>query len=484
MSKKCLVYETLNNVKDLKVENSNGLMTLSGVFGVCGVRNNNHRVYEKKNYESCVNELKARIKEHGSVPGELEHPEGMNITLENISHKITDINISEDGVVSGTIQLLNTPKGKIAQSIVEGGLPLFVSSRATGTVDKGGNVTLESLSTYDLVGTPGFSQAKMHLNESLENIDNVYVLTINEDNDNNMNGNNIPEELREHLRKVHESYIRKRADILEKKMAKAREVIKEQYNRYISNKVNEGSKKPEIPQELREYLRNALNKQVKMNEACQTLKEQHNRHIDNKVNEGSKNPEIPQALREHLRNSYKKIMESRKEGNKDIFKAEGLTLESFTKRLEEYIELRISEARFETINVIKEYVNNDYSKSIEKWLNEHFEGNKSTSMDEIKSMLTMLEGLETPKPTLGRVLENGNEPAFIANMPIQYRPLYEAASAETKDMIAKRSRLYSFHNEDAINKFWESVKWDTQAPSNAEGLQAIREQFRLRKRTL
>ena len=191
-NKHCLIYETLGKVSDLKVMESasDGLIRLEGVFGVCGVKNQNNRVYDKDNYRQMVESLQQVIKETG-CPGELEHPNSMNINLENVSHKIESIQMNEDGTITGTIVLLNTPKGQIAQAIVEGGLPLFISSRGAGTITNEGRVTLSTIKTYDLVGTPGFSQAKLTLkenqtleclNESLED-GNVMYAIIDESDD-------------------------------------------------------------------------------------------------------------------------------------------------------------------------------------------------------------------------------------------------------------------------------------------------------------
>ena len=192
-NKHCLIYETLGKVSDLKVMEgaSDGLMRLEGVFGVCGVKNQNNRVYDKDNYRQMVESLQQVIKETG-CPGELEHPNSMNINLENVSHKIESIQMNEDGTITGTIVLLNTPKGQIAQAIVEGGLPLFISSRGAGTITNEGRVTLSTIKTYDLVGTPGFSQAKLTLkenqtleclNESLDEGNVMYAIIDESDDD-------------------------------------------------------------------------------------------------------------------------------------------------------------------------------------------------------------------------------------------------------------------------------------------------------------
>ena len=168
-----MIFETLGSVNTLEINESqnDGLMRLSGVFGVAGVKNSNNRIYDKNNYGVMVENLQ-RIIETKGCPGELEHPNSMNIDLNNVSHKIESIKMNEDGTITGTICLLDTPKGNIAKAIVKGGLPLYISSRGAGTVTNEGRVTLSTIKTYDLVGTPGFDQAQLNLdkNQKFENL--------------------------------------------------------------------------------------------------------------------------------------------------------------------------------------------------------------------------------------------------------------------------------------------------------------------------
>ena len=170
-NKKCMVFETLGPTTSLQIQESKNTneVRMTGVFGVCGVKNENRRIYSKENYGMMVENLQKVITTEGLL-GELEHPDSMNINLNNVSHKIESIEMNEDGTITGTILLLDTAKGKDAKAIVAGGVPLYISSRGAGSIDESGHVTLSTIKTYDLVGTPGFAQAKLNLkaNQTLE----------------------------------------------------------------------------------------------------------------------------------------------------------------------------------------------------------------------------------------------------------------------------------------------------------------------------
>lgn len=160
------LYETLGSLLDLQLnESTDGLMHLEGIFGVCGVKNNNNRIYDRDNYAAMIEALQGKIAAK-SLLGELEHSYSGVTSLENVSHRIDSLSIDEDGVVHGSLTLLNTPKGQIAQEIIKAGSPLFVSSKAVGKIDENGHVTLTRLFTYDIVCMPGFSEAKVNLKEN------------------------------------------------------------------------------------------------------------------------------------------------------------------------------------------------------------------------------------------------------------------------------------------------------------------------------
>lgn len=452
MAKNCLIYETLNGVKEMSVKKDGDFMTLSGVFGVCGVRNNNQRVYETSNYSKMVSEMKERIESEGGIPGELEHPQVMNITLENISHKITDINIDENGLVTGSITLLNTPKGKIAQAIVEGGLPLFISSRASGAVDsKTGNVTLEKISTYDLVGSPGFSQARLKLNENqvAESInESVYYITEKE---------NIDEqdmELKDILEKIED--MQNRIDALESENEELRNTIDE---------INESV---------------AENNQFDL----KTLAEGIQNWI---VNEYS--PEVQEWVVEHCIEDVKEeIFETVSENTKDEIKE--CILETVAPGIQNWLISEFAPG-------IQNWMINEYSPNVENWLNESFAASieektqsmisesiadsKKSNLNAIDETLKLLEGLESTKPTYSRkalITENANEPKFIQEMPTDVRVKWDLASAEVKESIMRRAKLYNFVNEGSVERFWNNINFDEIKPVQNiyEGLESIQDE--------
>jgi hypothetical protein len=460
MAKNCLIYETLNGVSDMSVKKENGMMTLTGVFGVCGVRNNNKRVYETSNYAKMVSEMKKEIEANNGIPGELEHPQTMNITLENISHKITDINIDENGLVTGSITLLNTPKGKIAQAIVEGGLPLFISSRATGQVEQStGNVTLERIATYDLVGSPGFSQARLKLNEGMvaESIDDqLFYVTTADNNEDNINENNTIEDME--IKELLEKF-----EALEKRIAEL-ETENEELKMQVEN----------VEQVDVKRLADSIQKWIV---------EEYSQTVQTWIEEEFA-PEYEQTIMENIKDE---LIEESVEASKEMFvnemadKIQTWVVEEFAPTIQDYI---TEEFAPEVQNwVVEEFapqvqnwVVNEYSPETEKWMNESFmetvkerisnmiSESKKNSLNAIDQTLSILESIESVKPTYSRkaiITENAvDEPLFIREMPAETRVKWNMASDSVKESITRRAKLYNFTNEGAIDRFWANVDFN------------------------
>jgi hypothetical protein len=138
------------------IEKNDGKLIMSGILQKSETVNQNGRVYpedvldrEVRNYQMLINE--------GRALGELDHPDTSVVELKNVSHVVRSAHM-DDGVVYGTIEVLNTPNGKILQSLVESGIKIGISSRGVGsTKNSGAHVMVQpdfQLICWDIVSEP------------------------------------------------------------------------------------------------------------------------------------------------------------------------------------------------------------------------------------------------------------------------------------------------------------------------------------------
>ena len=108
-------------------------MFIEGIFLQGNLKNRNGRFYPVETLEKEVNRYNEAFVGKGRALGELGHPEGPTVNLDRVSHKIVDLHKEGTNFV-GKAQLLNTPMGTIAQSLLDDGVTLGVSSRGMGSL--------------------------------------------------------------------------------------------------------------------------------------------------------------------------------------------------------------------------------------------------------------------------------------------------------------------------------------------------------------
>jgi hypothetical protein len=112
-------------------------------------------VYPVNEIGRAVKTLNDQISGGYSVLGEVDHPEGLNINLDRVSHLMTEMWM--DGPNGyGKLKILPTPMGNLVKTMLESGVKLGVSSRGSGNVkeDGSGEVSDFEIITVDVVAQP------------------------------------------------------------------------------------------------------------------------------------------------------------------------------------------------------------------------------------------------------------------------------------------------------------------------------------------
>jgi len=131
-----LISEEIESV-DILTEEKDGKKTLyiSGPFLQAEVVNRNKRCYPIQTMVKEVKRYSDEFVSKGRALGELGHPDGPQINLDRVSHKIVSLT-QEGNNFMGKAQILSTPMGKIAESLLADGVKLGVSSRGMGSISQ------------------------------------------------------------------------------------------------------------------------------------------------------------------------------------------------------------------------------------------------------------------------------------------------------------------------------------------------------------
>ena len=550
--------------ENLAVDKKDNEYVLEGVFAQFGVENNNHRIYEEKEYLPHLDYLKKKIDENRLL-GELDHPDKFDISLSKVSHLIEEVKYDpKKRQIVGRIKLLDTPSGQIAKNLVDTGVPISISSRAAGVVGENKKVQIKRIFTYDLVADPGFENARLNkINESLgfgeddnvlvydvtkefpaffESMDSDEIYTPKEKTTETMPQNDFVsiEEMnkysliiKEEIEKINER-LNGISSLVEKdeKIAKLEEELANlrQYSNYLSESQNQAlayanylgekldqsvsysehiaekadrgiqysemvAEKMDKGLEYNNYIAEKLNQSINYSEHVATKLEENikfGNYLAEKMNETVAYAEY---IAEHTDNSirYSEYITENVASKKDF--------QNLTEYAEHMFENIIPKADGKTADVsenkggdlvssaVKENVSTRYT-DLDKKIEAVLESIKKQKIDEkaddarypfVKFLgenkrneffalneteKTRVTNALNARPSFNeeqivKVWESAladveiNE-KWLTDMPVEYLPVWESATPEVKDRLARQARLYKLETPYQINNFWQT----------------------------
>lgn len=166
-----------SKLQELRELNAQGKpIVVIGLLTTCDKKNGNGRIYPYNVFKPELDRYLNDVVRKGYALGECDHDDRAEVSVKNASHVIDDLwwKDGDDGSkqLFGKLRLLNTPMGQIAKEIVLSGIPLGISSRAVGSVEKDHLKEADVVQsdfhiiTYDLVATPSNNGSFLKLSEN------------------------------------------------------------------------------------------------------------------------------------------------------------------------------------------------------------------------------------------------------------------------------------------------------------------------------
>lgn len=160
-------------------QNKKGEAILGKLYGPVAefiVPTRNGRMYDEETWEKVFNKpLVKEMFENGGILGELNHPEDrIETDLSKVAVCMPEMpSKNSDGSLTASLDILDTPNGRIVYTLARYGYKLGISSRADGEVYEGldGNNHVDpdtfDLKAFDIVYIPSVKKARLSLAESL-----------------------------------------------------------------------------------------------------------------------------------------------------------------------------------------------------------------------------------------------------------------------------------------------------------------------------
>ena len=142
---------------------NDGKYIMRGILQKANTLNQNGRIYPIEILEREIRNYQKFIAENRAL-GELDHPDSSVVELKNASHVVKEAYMDGD-ICYGTVEILDTPSGKILQSLIESGVTLGISSRGVGSTKRVGDTQVVQddfqLICWDFVSEPSTPGAFM-----------------------------------------------------------------------------------------------------------------------------------------------------------------------------------------------------------------------------------------------------------------------------------------------------------------------------------